>query len=225
MTGLRMLVFWCCAVLAMTFIATFDAIVAWTDLHSGAASWAQAIGSVLAIFVAVGIAFWQHERDVLRERRVAFDTKVAMYNGVLQLVNAVRQNALKLEHHCDGTAVQLPASGQNGQPGTPTVLGLEVICTQLETAIGAISRTDLLPLGNFKLIQIMQIAQSSASVAVQHAHEQLKYTRNPGEIQWHVPRDAAKMCVEVLTRQGDAIHVELKAMRDGVFKTSPVNQA
>ncbi|QLG93569.1 hypothetical protein HZF02_17090 [Pseudomonas yamanorum] len=31
----------------------------WMDSHSGLASWAQAIGSLVALFVAIGVAWWQ----------------------------------------------------------------------------------------------------------------------------------------------------------------------
>jgi hypothetical protein len=52
-------------------------IVAWTDLHSGLASWVQAIGSIAAIAGAAGIAAWEtgHERRRIARRKARFDRR------------------------------------------------------------------------------------------------------------------------------------------------------
>lgn len=42
----------------------------WMDSHSGLASWAQAIGSIFALFVAIGVASWQgrQSRKLFRDQ-------------------------------------------------------------------------------------------------------------------------------------------------------------
>lgn len=185
----------------------------------------QAIFSVLAIAGAAGIAFWQHQRDLLRERRKEFDATVAQYNGVLQMVTAVCQLAAKLEKHCSGTEVQMSAGDEDGGPGTPTLLGMDIICTELEVAIEAIARTDLLPLMHFKLIRAMQVAQSSGSVAVRVARGELAAAVNANDVHWPTPMAAAALCTNTLGKLGDELHEDLKNLTDGVFRTEPVTQA
>lgn len=63
MEGWTLPLLWSGAAIVIAMLARLEAIVAWTDLHAGLASWVQAVGSVVAIIAAAIIAGWQSRRS------------------------------------------------------------------------------------------------------------------------------------------------------------------
>ncbi len=53
--------------------------IAWFDAHSGVAGWVQGVGSVIAIFVAIGVAWWQNAetRRIQQDREISAALVVA----------------------------------------------------------------------------------------------------------------------------------------------------
>ncbi|SFV04566.1 hypothetical protein SAMN05216350_12114 [Polaromonas sp. YR568] len=97
MSGWKIPFLWTGVAIAIAMLAQFEAIVVWTDLHSGFASWVQAIGSVLAILAAAVIAAWQTHQtrniDKEKERRDRLNKFLAV-RGILMHVDACFQIAI-----------------------------------------------------------------------------------------------------------------------------------
>ena len=209
MRGWQVGVLWILVALCVAFAAEFSAAVAWADVHSGFAAWVQAVGSVLAIVLAVWVVDRQHRLELLRNSREKHEARVAVRNGVVQLIGSVEAIARKVYKHCTGAAVQAPQLDlPAGQLGQPTILGLVVLTIELETAINAVSRVDHMILGEHALIEGVQVAESSGKLLLRLIQEQLNHTQNPKEFQWYVPVEAAQLCEKSIKQKADLIHQE-----------------
>jgi hypothetical protein len=208
MKGWHVLLLWTTAALAIALVAGFDAAVKWMDAHNGFASYVQAVGSVLAIVLAIWVVDRQHRLEMKRAESQRVLARLAVYDGVVQLMTAIEQLAKKIELHCTGVAVQAPTQGEANQAGQPTILGLEIICIELETALAAIAKTDYLMLAEHLLIKGLQVSESSGRLILHLSKEQLRYTQNAGELQWHIPVNAAQLCIKAVKHLADQIHAK-----------------
>ncbi|EJL78471.1 hypothetical protein PMI15_04320 [Polaromonas sp. CF318] len=97
MSGWKIPLLWISIAIAIAMLAQFETIVVWTDLHSGFASWVQAVGSVLAILAAAVIAGWQtlqtRNADREKERRDRLNKFLAI-RGILVHTDACFQIAV-----------------------------------------------------------------------------------------------------------------------------------
>jgi len=68
-----------------------ECVIAWFEAHQGTASWAQAIGSVVALVVAIGLAHWQH-----RETSETFKSQRTVgINQQLEVFRSIADYAVK----------------------------------------------------------------------------------------------------------------------------------
>lgn len=73
--------------------------LAWIEGHQGLAAWVQAGGAILALFIAIGLAWWQHHNDRGKEARTREDDR-KRESG--EAAGAKRRMALVLEAELRG---------------------------------------------------------------------------------------------------------------------------
>lgn len=66
------------------------------------AAWVQAVGSVLAILAAVGIAYWQHARDARQRIAEVTRRRARQLESAFQLTYGVQALCEKVIAHCEG---------------------------------------------------------------------------------------------------------------------------
>jgi hypothetical protein len=63
LTGLKMLLIWAAAAIAILVLTQWRLVVRWLEIHSALSGWAQAIGAIGAIYGAFEVAKRQYQRE------------------------------------------------------------------------------------------------------------------------------------------------------------------
>lgn len=165
MTGLRLIATWTGAALVITAVAGWRPLLVWLERHDKLAGWVQAVGSVVAIYIAVWSVNRAHANQT-RARAAESDEQYTRYlEAVFQIVGGAERVCAKIQVFIASVPDQLVS--------IPT---MRLMRDELAAIRAAVDRIDLMKLHQYEFIQAVLATSASIpgvieeiSIAIEHA--------------------------------------------------------
>ena len=200
MDGLKTLVLWLSIAIGIAMLECFDEVVNWADKHSGFASWVQAIGSVLAIVLAIWVVQRQHRLELFRRAIADRKALLAVLSGALQMMSAVEGLAKRFTEDC-----MIQVNAVRGEAPLD-LFKLGLLITELDTAVGALSRIDHLKFDEHAFIEGLIVAESAGKVLLQEARNAHHRMLDDGLPRWAGVLTFSNAATNQLKTRCDSIH-------------------
>jgi hypothetical protein len=177
------------------------------------ASWVQAIGSVLAIILAVWVVQKQHTLELHRQDIIELRRVLANRNGALQLISGVLSVAQKIKTYCD---LAVGAHAHHPEQLTIGLNSLADAMDELETTMNAVAGADHLLFDEHAVIEALMVAESTGRVLYRSGKLALELMHQDQQPHWTDISMVAQRVIVALKPRGDKIHADNKVLFDAI---------